>query len=233
MIKAIAFDLDHTLYNRDFTWDNLLPQFLTTFHDELNPPLSQVEILRSLKSADRRSTYEETSWRGMLEELIKTQVLCERASFEKFYAFICQYFPDAIVPYPDTYDVLVWCQENGFHPSIITNGHPGLQERKIRSMKLESFVEECIICNLDSGVGCKPEPDAFLELSRRLQVLPEEILYVGDNPINDIEGARNAGMKTAWLNVMDNWIPDIEPADYEISALCELQQFIKNSTEAD
>lgn len=227
MIKAIAFDLDHTLYNRDFTWDNLLPQFITTFQYERGSYMSQDKILKKLKAADKKATYEEKSWRGMYEELVKEQVLCEKAGFEKFYAFICQYFPDAIVPYPDTYDVLTWCRENNYRPSIITNGHPGLQERKIKSMNLENYVEECIICNLDSGVGCKPEPDAFLELAGRLRLLPDEILYVGDNPINDIQGARNAGMKTAWLDVMDNWDSEIAPADYEISALCELQRLIK------
>lgn len=233
MIKAIAFDLDHTLYNRDFTWDSLLPQFMGAFRYELHPDMSRDKISQKLKSADKKSTYEETSWRGMHEELIKEQVLSGKTSFEKFYAFICRCFPDAIVPYPDTYDVLVWCRRNHYHPSIITNGHPGLQERKIRSMNLESYVEECIVCDLDQGIGCKPEPNAFLELAGRLRLLPEEILYVGDNPINDIQGARNAGMKTAWLNVMDNWLPQVEPADYEISALCELQRLVKNSTKAD
>ena len=96
-------------------------------------------------------------------------------------------------------------------------------------MKLNGFVEECLICDLDRGAGCKPEKAPFLEMVQKIGVRPEEMLYVGDNPINDISGARGAGMKTAWLNVMDNWVPFVAPADYEISSLWELQRILKHS----
>lgn len=233
MIKAISFDLDHTLYDRNATWDNLFPVFFNRFSDHIHPKMPMDKLLYELKAADCRATYAETSWHGMFEELKERKVFLGNMDFASFQTFIYEIFPDAIVPYSDTHKILAWCAKKGYRPSVITNGHPGLQERKIRSMGIGVYLEECIICNLDTGAGCKPEPDAFLELTRRLRLSPEEILYVGDNPINDIQGARNAKMKTAWLNVMDNWLPQIAPADYEISALCELQRILEISTLAD
>lgn len=229
MIKAISFDLDYTLYNREATWEKLLPEFVNRFDRDLCKKWSRKQILAALQMSDRKATYNETSWKGMYLELKNSGVLKNTVRYEEFYDFIYLLFSPYIVPYPDTYSTLLWCRENGYHPSIITNGHVPLQRKKIECMKLNGFVEECLICDLDRGAGCKPEKAPFLEMVQKIGVRPEEMLYVGDNPINDISGARGAGMKTAWLNVMDNWVPFVAPADYEISSLWELQRILKHS----
>lgn len=46
----------------------------------------------------------------------------------------------------------------------------------------------------------KPHIDTFLCLARCSGVPPQHVLYVGDNPRADIQGAHNAGMRTAWVN---------------------------------
>jgi len=46
----------------------------------------------------------------------------------------------------------------------------------------------------------KPNPEIFLKMARRLRLPPEDILYVGDNPIPDVLGPVRAGMRTAWVN---------------------------------
>jgi len=226
-IQAVSFDLDHTLYDRNATWEVLCPAFRRTFASCISAGLTAKELCTMLQAADYKATYEETSWYGMYRELVERNILNGSTGFTAFNNFIYASFPDAIVPYDDTYEVLIWCREQGLRPSVITNGHPGLQERKLEAMHLLPYLDVCIICNLDSGVGCKPAPDAFLELSQKLALPPEKILYVGDNPYNDIFGAKGVGMKTAWLNVMKNWRDDIAPADYEISSLSALCKILK------
>jgi len=46
----------------------------------------------------------------------------------------------------------------------------------------------------------KPDPVMFEEAIRRLNVAPHTCLHVGDDPDHDVTGARNAGLKTAWVN---------------------------------
>jgi putative hydrolase of the HAD superfamily len=41
---------------------------------------------------------------------------------------------------------------------------------------------------------CKPDPEAFRRLARRLELAPDEILYVDDDP-SYAEGARQAGLR--------------------------------------
>jgi putative hydrolase of the HAD superfamily len=39
----------------------------------------------------------------------------------------------------------------------------------------------------------KPDPEVYWEAARRIGVLPEKCVYVGDNPSRDVVGTRNAG----------------------------------------
>jgi len=38
---------------------------------------------------------------------------------------------------------------------------------------------------------------------------PDECVYVGDHPRNDIEGAGKSGMRTVWIKVNQPWIPEL------------------------
>ena len=46
----------------------------------------------------------------------------------------------------------------------------------------------------------KPNPQAFLRSCRELGVAPAEAAYVGDSPVNDVEGALAAGLVPVWID---------------------------------
>ncbi len=75
----------------------------------------------------------------------------------------------------------------------LTNGNADLQRIGIHA----HFAHH--ICARDSGVA-KPDPRIFLAAAERLGVAPDQILHVGDDPAMDMVGARDAGMRTAWIN---------------------------------
>ncbi|MCS6947832.1 MAG: HAD family hydrolase [Steroidobacteraceae bacterium] len=45
----------------------------------------------------------------------------------------------------------------------------------------------------------KPDPRAFHAVVAHGRLAPHEVLYVGDDPAHDIDGARAAGLRTAWV----------------------------------
>jgi putative hydrolase of the HAD superfamily len=57
-----------------------------------------------------------------------------------------------------------------------------------------------------------------------LNVLPNESVFVGDHPINDIQAARNIGMKTIWKK--DVAYESVE-ADFVIEDLREIPGIIE------
>lgn len=69
----------------------------------------------------------------------------------------------------------------------------------------------------------KPDPAIFRFLARRLGLRPARILYVGDNPVPDILGPRQAGLKVAWVNRAGIRRPRrVPPPDIRVKSLSEL-----------
>jgi len=51
----------------------------------------------------------------------------------------------------------------------------------------------------EAGVA-KPDARIFSALCQRLHCAPAQVLHVGDDPLLDVAGARDAGLQAAWLN---------------------------------
>ena len=75
----------------------------------------------------------------------------------------------------------------------LTNGNADLQRIGIHA----HFT--CHVCARDVGFA-KPDRRIFLAAAAQLGVAPQNILHVGDDPLQDIVGARDAGLRTAWIN---------------------------------
>ena len=71
--------------------------------------------------------------------------------------------------------------------------------------------------------GYKPHVSLFSEACARLGVEPSQAVYVGDTPWQDVEGARNAGMQSVWVNRHGaSWPDDIAPPPAVVTSLAEL-----------
>lgn len=69
----------------------------------------------------------------------------------------------------------------------------------------------------------KPETSIFHAACARLELAPEQVLHVGDDPELDVLGAHRAGMRTAWINTdSEPWpLPQLQP-DFSARNLPEL-----------
>jgi putative hydrolase of the HAD superfamily len=72
-----------------------------------------------------------------------------------------------------------------------------------------------------AALGCaKPDVRAYERLADALSLDPAEVLFVGDEPLADVAGPRNAGMQTAWVNRdARRWPDDVPPPDAQIACL--------------
>ena len=55
------------------------------------------------------------------------------------------------------------------------------------------------IITSDENGWRKPSSHIFNDILKRLQVNPDEVIYVGDSPLEDIKGAKNVGFKTVFV----------------------------------
>lgn len=68
----------------------------------------------------------------------------------------------------------------------------------------------------------KPAPDMFHAALALTGASAQQVVHVGDNPRDDIAGAKAAGMHTVWVNLRDAQWPQQEAADAVVTCLSEL-----------
>lgn len=117
------------------------------------------------------------------------------------------------------FDDAMQCLEDlrkSFKVAAITNGNADLEIAGIHHL-----FDDIRCATLDSP----PKPDAYMfnACARALQVLPSEILHVGDNVETDVGGGRLAGTLTAWYNPDGlSWPEDQPAATLDLQTLAEL-----------
>ena len=71
--------------------------------------------------------------------------------------------------------------------------------------------------NARSVGAAKPDRRCFERLVQDLHLEPHEVIYVGDDPLLDVEAARSAGLLTAWMNRTGQlWPASVRPADFDV-----------------
>ena len=69
----------------------------------------------------------------------------------------------------------------------------------------------------------KPHPLVFQAALGQLGLRPHEVLHVGDSDVDDVKGAKEAGLRVAWINRRRRpRRPDVPAPDFEIADLTEL-----------
>jgi 2-haloalkanoic acid dehalogenase type II len=81
--------------------------------------------------------------------------------------------------------------------------------------------------------AAKPDPAMFDYACRSAGVAPAQGVHVGDDPEYDVRGAREAGMRTVWINRFEREWPDThERAHGEIRTLLELEALMESWSQA-
>jgi putative hydrolase of the HAD superfamily len=188
-MAAVIFDLDDTLYPHVQHVHSGFAAVATYIDRHLSVPAKDVyATLRCLRELGYQGT--------------EFQRLCQ------IYRFDTAIVPDLIHQY-QTHRPQLWLKhgaltalrtlrEAGWQTALLTNGDPLVQTAKVRALELESWVDHVVYAS-EHAPGGKPAPAPFIEVLRKCQVAPHDAVMVGDDPINDIQGARAVGIRTIFL----------------------------------
>ena len=97
-----------------------------------------------------------------------------------------------------TVPLLKELKKRGLLVGVITNGPSYLQNHKMDESGLREYCDIVVVSG-DLGVH-KPDKRIFELTAERLGLKCEECVYVGDHPINDIQGALSSGMSAIRMN---------------------------------
>lgn len=97
-------------------------------------------------------------------------------------------------------DILIGARTNDVRMAVLSNEPEGPGADRVREDARE-FGFEHVVLSGETGVE-KPEPEAFLEAARRLELEPRECVLV-DDAIENVLGAVQTGMIGVFYQVFD------------------------------
>ncbi|MDX5319650.1 MAG: YjjG family noncanonical pyrimidine nucleotidase [Bacteroidota bacterium] len=224
-IKHLFFDLDHTLWDFEANSNETLSEL---FEEHRLDTFGLFDFQRFMEAYSKKN-------RQLWDQYNRAQISKEELRLRRFketfeelglehrhhpLTFSDQYISRCTEKpglFPHAHEVLGSLQEK-YPMSIITNGFPESQHRKMKASNLHGYFHHLII---SEEVGyAKPHEGIFFAALEKARVNKEEVVMIGDNAHADVEGAQKAGIKAIWFNPHGESRPD--HVETEIRSLKEL-----------
>ena len=219
-IRAVCFDLDNTLWD---VWPPIrrAEHAVYEFLKERYPKIPANLTLEAMRVARERvvmshphmshdySFMRKQALRDHAREYDYPQSLAEEA-FEIFLDA-----RNKVELYEEVLPVLERLRRN-YRLFSASNGNADLKR-----IGLAHLFERSVAAR-DIG-KLKPDAAVFLKVIEATGLEAGEVLFVGDDPEHDVEGARRAGMHAVWINrTGTEWPAHFDPPMYAVKSLHEL-----------
>ncbi|MDD6460540.1 HAD family hydrolase [Absicoccus porci] len=109
--------------------------------------------------------------------------------------------------------------------AILTNGFDDHQRMKLKALDVFAYFQDDHVYTSGQLGFAKPDPRAFQAIADHTNTNISDWYYVGDNYINDMQGAKGAGMHTIHFNRHHQMEGDA--ADYIVYTEDELIELLK------
>lgn len=187
-IKAIAFDIDGTLYKNSSLYSKAVLYYLRN-----------ISIFKNFNSVRKEMhAYSEpvSDFRKVQAKKMALKLHCSDDKAEKLiddiaYKGLEETFTK-VKPCKGAKELFETIKANNLKIGILSDFPP---EQKGDLWGLKSYCD--VILGTEDVGALKPSPVSFIKLADKLGVKPEEILYVGNSKKYDVGGSKRAGMKSA------------------------------------
>jgi putative hydrolase of the HAD superfamily len=220
VIRGVAFDLDNTLWDVDPVIERAEARWLDWLRENCPriPEKLSIEELRAsrlaLAAREPHNAHDFTYLRiASLAHHARECGYDESISEQAFEIFIAE--RNRLDLYPDVRAGLARLSTR-YALATLSNGNADLARIGVADLFSVSLNAR--------GIGAaKPDRRCFERLVQDLNLEPHEVIYVGDDPLLDVEAGRAAGLKTAWMNRTGlTWPATIDPADFNVADCLDL-----------
>lgn len=191
--KAVAFDLDGTLYPNHSLYIRLLP--FAFRHGRLLAAFSKARNIIRRKQDCSPSSFKTDFYEyqaRLTAELLKSPPEEIKEKIDRLIYRGWEPFFSRIKMFPHVTETLEKLREAGFKLGLLSDFPTAA---KLENMGISGFWD-AVLCSEDAG-ALKPSRRPFDLLCEELACRPEEVLYVGNSRPYDVSGAKLAGMKAA------------------------------------
>lgn len=123
----------------------------------------------------------------------------------------------------DVSKTLTQLKLKGIKIGIITNAFESDYQQILQKLDWINYFD--VVVGIDACNKAKPNKTIFLYALNKLQLTPEETIFVGDSVKYDYEGAKNAGLKPLIINREGKTLEDCET----IESLVDLLRYFEDS----
>ncbi|MDH5483003.1 MAG: HAD family hydrolase [Candidatus Bathyarchaeota archaeon] len=200
-IKAVLFDMGNTLVKYDYGLPEevfrkvLFSLGISRSLDDMKKAFVNAEkeaednkLLESMGKIKRAEFWHQ--WDSLVMkhlEIAEHEELAKSFTHSKWMEFV-----DSRL-YPEVKEVLLELKRRGLKVGLISNGYEEEIILVLKKANLERTTFD-IIVGVDTIKKVKPNPDIFRYAISKLDVKPEETIFVGDNSEVDYKGAENSGI---------------------------------------
>lgn len=184
-VRAVLFDLDGTLHDRNAT----VQAWLGGHVERLGLPVGYAQRFTELDDYGYRPKEE------VFDLLISEHSL--NNSYESLFGDFRQHKASSAQLMPYALDLLHTLRQSGLKLSIITNGRTEGQASVLEQLGLLPLIDDVLISE-EVGLS-KPDPRIYTLALERLSVSAAETWFVGDSPKNDVWGPQQVGIRAAFL----------------------------------
>lgn len=181
MTKVIIFDLDNTLYNEK---EYVISGFKTV-----------ALFLSKEKSLDYCTVYS-----SLLESFVingrgnNFNYLCSKLDIDnhiigRLVDVYREHLPE--ISLREDIEMFLWELSKKYNLCLLTNGWLLPQEMKVEALRLNRYFDTIFYSQQDGLDFAKPHPKYFKQVLRSYKIEASEALMVGDDPVADIQGAKD------------------------------------------
>ncbi len=231
-IKAVIFDLDHTLFDRYETLKLVCHDFYIEKRHWFSKDIDEAEAAKIMIEADAR--YIVGGWTPIMKFWLDRGLLALDENGEPYvgqkelFDFIWNYgFVNHAVKYSFANPMLDELRDADIKTGLITNaaGEQGVirQYSKLSLLDMQDKFDNILISG-QVGIG-KPCRTIFDIMKWRMGIPAENMLYVGDNPTNDVVGSKTAGYIPVWVRLRKEY-GEVADCEYSVKDVSEIPSLV-------
>ena len=219
--SAVLFDLDGTLGDRDAA----VKRWADEFYFSQPGLMAQVERESAVNQIIEWDAGGHVFAPELFAKLVQEWPFV-REGVDELIEWHATHYPAAFRPDKSMSRLVSRLTRIGIDWGVVTNGpsSPSFQKDKLIALGLDR-IAGCVVVSGEFGTA-KPDPAIFEEALRLLGASKDSTIFVGDSPTADIEGARNAGMDTAWLSHGRRWPVELKPPTHTLKRFTDLQPIL-------
>jgi putative hydrolase of the HAD superfamily len=203
MFRAVLFDAVGTLLRLAEPVGETYARFAHPFGLDLDPDRLQDGFSGSFRcmrpmvfpgeAGHRIEQLERAWWRELVARTLTAAGQPLWQEFDEYFDALFRHFAGAAAwrVVPDAPQLLAGLRSRRVRTGIVSNFDHRLRGL-LEALQLRPLLDTVVLPG-DAGAA-KPDPRIFRLALRRIRVAPAEALYVGDDPEEDLEGARAAGL---------------------------------------